>query len=292
MGDKREAVKAVLTIVVAIGLLAGCVSYPRSLTDPEVCSIDSPEIDESSGLVRSRRYPGVFWTHNDSGDDARIFAITSRCELIAEFQVEGARNRDWEDIATDDDGNLYLADIGNNWNKRRNLVVYRVPEPDPFGEERVVNSDLAIPFRYANQSVFSLLWRWNFDAEALFWMDGSLSILTKNRGNRRTQWYRLPVASDEVAIAPAGSLKLYFSLAGNVTAADLHLNGRTLAVLTYRAVYLFTRDSDEEATFRKVRRIDLSACRMRMAESIAWDGDDVIVGNEHGRLFRIEGASR
>ena len=282
-------------LMIGIGLLAGCAFIPPLPTRDAVARIASPEICESSGLVKSRRHPGVFWTHNDSGDTPRLFAITASGELIAEFAVEDARHRDWEDITADEAGNLYVGDIGNNLNARRDLVVYRIPEPDPFGEERSVRADLALPFRYADQKGFPQWGRWNFDAEALFWMDGALHILTKHRSDRKTQLYRLPVtpALDEAVLEPIASFdlgeahRLYFSSTGNVTGADLHANGQLLAVLTYHAVFLFVRDTDGDAPFREIRRIDLDARRTRMVESIAWDGDDVIFGNEQRYLFRI-----
>jgi hypothetical protein len=282
-------------LLVVVALLPACAFIPPLPAPEPNDRIASPEIRESSGLVKSRHHPGVFWTHNDSGDEPRIFAITARGDLIAQFAVEGARNRDWEDITADDAGNLYVGDIGNNRNRRRDLVVYRIPEPDPFAAARSVRADLALPFRYADQKGFPQWRRWNFDAEALFWMDGALYILTKHRSDRRTQLYRLPVtpAPDAVVLEPIAHFELgaprclYFSATGNVTGADLHANGRVLAVLTYRAVFLFARDTDGGASFRSIRRIGLASRRTRMAESVAWDGDDLIVGNEQRYLFRI-----
>jgi hypothetical protein len=285
-------------LIVVIGLLSGCAFFPPLPARDAIARIDSSEISESSGLVKSRWHPDVFWTHNDSGDGPRLFAITANGELIAEFAVEGARHRDWEDIAADEAGNLYVGDIGNNFNRRRDLVVYRIPEPDPYGEGRSVRADLALPFRFADQKGFPQWGHWNFDAEALFWMDGALHILTKHRSDRRTQLYRFPVSPepDEAVLEPIASFelgkahRLYFSATGNVTGADLHSNGLLLAVLTYRAIYLFVRDTNGDASFRELRRIDLDARRTRMAESIAWDGDDLIFGNEQRHLFRIPNA--
>ena len=39
-------------------------------------------ISEMSGLTRSHNYPGVYWVHNDSGDDPRVFSISGEGELI------------------------------------------------------------------------------------------------------------------------------------------------------------------------------------------------------------------
>ncbi|MFO0950915.1 MAG: hypothetical protein U0835_07120 [Isosphaeraceae bacterium] len=63
--------------------------------------------------MASRRHPGVFWVHNDSGNPPRLFAVRVDGSLIREYAVQ-APNVDWEDIAVDDEGHLYLGDIGNN----------------------------------------------------------------------------------------------------------------------------------------------------------------------------------
>ncbi len=288
-------------------LFSGCAFLPL-LPVPDLQSYDpgrpgrwtvhriaSEEIREASGLVMSRSHPGVFWTHNDSGDSPRIFAITPRGEVIATFAVEGALHRDWEAIAADDAGHLYLADFGNNGNARRDLVVYRVSEPDPFVDSGNIRVDLTLPFRYADQEAFPQWGSWNFDAEALFWMEGALYIFTKHRSDQSTQLYRLPVepGSGEAVLEPLGRFDLIegwprpFDLMGNVTGADLHADGQLLALLSYRSLYLFAREPDDARLFRQVRRIHLRTRRTRMVEGVAWDGDDVIIVNEQRYLFRI-----
>ena len=54
---------------------------PKNRLTP-YAKIDFDQITESSGLVKSRKYPSVYWTHNDSGDSARIFAITEIGKII------------------------------------------------------------------------------------------------------------------------------------------------------------------------------------------------------------------
>src|SRR5215208_2267685 len=92
--------------------------------------IDYKSCSESSGVVASRKHPGVFWTHCDSGNDASIYAITREGKFLGEYQLN-EKNDDWEDIATDDDGHLFIGDIGNNGGRHNQIHVYRVDEPDP-----------------------------------------------------------------------------------------------------------------------------------------------------------------
>ncbi len=96
--------------------------------------IKSSEIDEASGLAASRQTPGVLWTHNDSGDKARLFAIDEQGELLMTCTLAGVTARDWEDIAIgrgaiEGESYLYIADIGDNSSKHDACYLYRFKEP-------------------------------------------------------------------------------------------------------------------------------------------------------------------
>src|SRR5438105_2218254 len=95
--------------------------------------ITHPHITESSGIVASRQYPGVFWTHNDGGGFKKqvLYGITRSGKLAGEFRVTGALLHDWEDIAIDNEHHLFVGDIGNNNAAREHLAVYELDEPDP-----------------------------------------------------------------------------------------------------------------------------------------------------------------
>lgn len=91
-------------------------------------------IGESSGVAAASITPGVLFTHNDSGDSPRFFAIGPTGQTLATFTVAGAGAVDWEDMArgpasTGPGSSLYFADIGNNFRDRSVLDVYEVAEP-------------------------------------------------------------------------------------------------------------------------------------------------------------------
>lgn len=109
--------------------------FSNDFEKPKVLGkIESKDIKESSGLVASRCNENVFWTHNDSGNGNFIYAIDNEGKEIGTWQVLGAKNTDWEDIATlkNSEGNcfLYIGDIGNNSRKRSELTVFKVREPE------------------------------------------------------------------------------------------------------------------------------------------------------------------
>src|SRR6516162_10474875 len=91
---------------------------------------DPRALPEASGIVKSRRHPGIFWVHNDSGNAPLLFAVRADGRIVRRFRL-AFPNLDWEDIAIDDQGHLYLGDIGNNSGLLRVRTIYQLDEPDP-----------------------------------------------------------------------------------------------------------------------------------------------------------------
>ena len=116
----------VFSVVVALSQVYG---PPTTIT-----TIKEKSITESSGLTASRATPGAYWTHNDSGDGPFIYAFDTRGDSLGIFRVNGAKARDWEDVAAGpgpkaNKSYLYIGDIGDNNEVRDEVVVYRVAEP-------------------------------------------------------------------------------------------------------------------------------------------------------------------
>ncbi len=258
-------------------LIAACTPFGiPAFYHPPDGHFEDKEITESSGLVKSRRFEGIFWTHNDSGHPPRLFAVDRAGRRIGTVDLLGAANVDWEDIAIDDAGFLYLCDIGNNWNRREEFTLYRVPEVDPRQARQATVSERH-PFHYpALRSP---------DAEACFFHQGALYILTKEPGNGKTGLYRLPLSD------PGPPKELTFvaetDVESSVTAADLSADSARLAVLTYSSVLIFRKpDQGDNYLAGPPCRISI---RFGQMEAIAWDGEDLIITNEESRLLRLEG---
>jgi hypothetical protein len=252
---------------------------------------------ESSGLVASRQHPGVLWTHADSGAPPELFAIDDQGQLIGRFRIEGAHNVDWEDVAIDDAGHLFVGDIGNNESRRRDLVVYEIREPDPADangdEEASVPVEAKVHYRFPDQTGFPSSIP-NFDAESLFWWDGTLYLLSKHRADTRTTLYRFPSLDGraEVVLEKIGDFDLGggdLQFGGMATAADITPDGRVLAVLSYHAVFLFEAPAEgDDYLAAPLKKIDLKMMTLKQCEALAWVGEDLIITNETGRVFRLE----
>jgi hypothetical protein len=91
-------------------------------------------IQESGGIAPSYKYPDLYWVHNDSGDSAKIYLIDTAANVRATVILIGCTNRDWEDIATTQDGEgrsfILIGDIGDNNKEYDYKQIYKLEEPD------------------------------------------------------------------------------------------------------------------------------------------------------------------
>jgi hypothetical protein len=268
-------------------------------------------LGEMSGIVRSERYPGVWWVHNDSGAGPRLFALDSAGKVLVPtrsrkrfhgekaitgsrpwpgVEIAGARNVDWEDLALDK-GTIYLADLGNNNNARRNLGIYVFKEPDPHRADRTRNLSF-LPVHFPEQKAFPAK-KWHFDCESIFIDRGRIYLLTKHRNTNAdhslvtgTNLYRLDTRHTD----RPNPLKLIDSHPDLLpTAADLSPDGRRLAVLSLMAVHIFERpEKGDRWLTGRVSRHPLPVFLTQQAEGLCWDDSQTLrITNEQRGIFLL-----
>ncbi len=238
-------------------------------------------IHEASGIVRSRQYPGVFWVHNDSGNPPALFAVRRDGTLIREYSVK-IPNIDWEDIATDDHGHLYIGDIGNNDNRLPLRAVYRLDEPDPFlDKEPALTVDTASYYRFPENG--------RFDAEALV-IDGPRAlIIAKTFDGRDAEIYAIPFHPPAPLLRPAIPEKIGTLDGFNqpVTGADLTPDGKRLVICSLKTFGVYQKNAGGTWTRRALRSFNSGD----QIEAVAWDGDDIILAGEDRGIFRVGAAA-
>ncbi len=235
--------------------------------------ITHPPIQECSGIVASRQYPGIFWVHNDSGHQAILYAIKETGELVAEVQVTRAPNIDWEDIAADDQGNLYIADTGNNFGLFPTRSIHRLQEPDPTATP--------VPPAPVTRSFSYVFPNERFDAEALCVHGDRMWIVSKPRGGALSAIYRLD-PKDESKYQPVQTAALDIRAAAG---ADLSPDGTRMVICNAQMVWVLTVDRDgalvPDAAVQQVRHPG------EPIEACCFDGQDVVLASEQGDIYRI-----
>ena len=240
-------------IIVAVGLVAVCVAASRPATTKPVkisyasgkriATLADKSINESSGLACGMVNKNVFWTHNDSGDKARIYAFNTAGEHLATCRIKGAKAIDWEDMCSfeiDGRGVLLIGDTGDNKKKRSNCTIYAVNEPQLNPSHRYIRRQLPIwrkiRFRYQSGPR---------DCESIAFDQATktIYIITKNLDGPcevyPLPWPKKPAKKDDdpIVLKPIATLDIPAT-----TAMDISPDGKRAIVLTYwPSAYEYTR---------------------------------------------------
>ena len=202
--------------------------------NPTLISALDSSLQESSGIEYAS--PQTYWTHNDSGDGPYIYEVNNSGNKIRTIYITNSIAEDVEDIAQDSNGNLYVADVGNNNHDRTNLRIYKISNAQLMAGDTVTAE--IIHYVYPDQLSFppSNSNR-NFDCEAVFHHAGMLHLFSKNWGTSNySKYYTLPEDSGTYAATFVDSLFTQ----NWITAADINPNGNVMALLSLGKLILFT----------------------------------------------------
>jgi len=224
--------------LLAASLIAGNAAEPGQEIAPGVrllARMSDPRIKESSGVVASRRYTNVFWTHNDGGGPKKqvLYAIDREGNTRAFFSVIDVTLHDWEDIAIDDAGHLFIGDTGNNDAKRDTLAVYEMDEPNPQAAAGSISPKRAWNLRFPQAP---------FDCESLFvWKDQGY-VISKVFDKARPQIFRFPLkeTNEPLTLELVATTKIE----SPVTGADISADGRLLGLVAKNGAYVFRIDGE------------------------------------------------
>ena len=196
-------------------------------------------LNEISGFAASRSYPGFWWAHNDSGDTARLFLLSSEGKTVATVNLEGVEARDWEDMAAAG-GYLYVADIGDNFRVMENVQIHRIWEPKidtkklgqqiSLSNSTVETAKIAYPDGARDAETFAVA------------PDGTFLIVSKNLGGSNFYLSQTPFRRGAVALKKIGGPFVFGGqsvFSKMATAGDLSRDGKKLAVTTYTQLYEF-----------------------------------------------------
>ncbi len=234
-----------------------CVTFP-ALAEPiegafhMAGTLQNPALVEASGLQAGAN--GVFYTHNDGKRD--VFVIDETGRHVGAFKLDEAKNRDWEDITRVPHGDghlLVISDSGDNEARYNNVRLYFFPEPAPgeYDRDHAATHRVKVTYPDGPRDVESAAW----DADG-----GRILLLSKRDVPPRL--YGVPLdralAEDELeaeylgelaGLRPPTQIDRLRSKRGawvsQPTAMDISPDGRTAAVLTYRSLYLYSREDGQ-----------------------------------------------
>ena len=240
-----------------------------------ICKLKNRRINESSGLAVSRRDSDLFWTHNDSGDLARIFCFDTRGKHVGTCKLKGAKSVDWEDMCSFDlngQPKLLVADVGDNGSKRKSCNLYLIDEPKNPKDD--IKKFQTIKLKYASGPC---------DCESI----GVDTVNEKLLLVEKRRWISCRVFEADfsekarrgtVIAKRIGRLELPL-----VTAMDVSPDGLRAVVLTLGQAFEYTRGVEESWTTafsRKPRTLNMPARKQGEAICYGANGKDLFLTSE------------
>ena len=264
---------AVLSMTGCAAIQGGAVSATNQPARTEKTGeILNPALSEVSGLARSACSPELFWAHNDSGDEPRLYLIDLHGELRATLRLSGVKAKDWEDITSatfDGRSFLFVGDFGDNNQKRDHVRIYVLE--DPCMEEGALDRNEwpilnTLKVQYDDGPH-------NAEALGVDPLAGDLYIITKTSiGSCGV--YRLPASawresSKGVQVAQrVGTLPW-----SKVTGMDIATDGSKAVVLTYGNAYEYSRKAESWAEAFAGVPVEIVLPYREQGEAVCYDGD-------------------
>lgn len=249
----------------------------------------SPELSEISGIDFLN--DSTIVAINDGGNEPLLYLLNLEGKVQSVVKIDNAKNQDWEDI-TIDDTYVYIGDIGNNLNNRKDLAIYKVKIHD-INEKKNVQAE-KITFNYKEQTEFPPARNAKlFDAEALAVDNDTLYLFTKNRArptNGNCLVYKIPTTPGDYTVS--NMAEIFIGKGGlwsdALTAADI-VDGEFF-LMTYNRVVIKKLVNgefvgDENINFKTYSQKESLVVRTKMDIYVA-DEKQIMLGGP--RLYHIE----
>lgn len=228
----------------------------------------SDELRETSGLTWLK---GRLYTFNDGGNPQEFYEINPKTGTVTNVHKVDFPNKDWEAI-TNDGENIYIADIGNNSGKRKDLSIYKVNE----------NQSERISFEYAEQVDYQPKKdKHNFDSEAIIFKNSKIHLFTKEWLSKRTSHYIIDPENRDLQ-----KIKKIENFPIKMLVTDVAYSDGKLYLVGYNkkaSAFLFIFEEDENGLFfnKKYTKYRLgSVLKYGQIEGVTVNEEGVFISGE------------
>ena len=235
----------------------------------------SKSLDEVSGAETTVNSDYI-WMLNDGGNSPKLYGVSAKGNIKEEIKID-AKNHDWEDLTSDEEGNLYIGDFGNNDSKRKNLAILKVKK-SALNDKGKVDID-RISFSYPNQEKFPPKNKnLYFDCEAFFYHNNNFYLFTKSRVKNdfgKTSLYKVPAEKGKHVAELLGTFNTCSDMDCWITSADISNDGKSMVLLSPKSVWVFTDFKGDDFFNGTSKEIQLDG-RVSQKESICFKDNNTL----------------
>ena len=257
-------------ILILLIILVNCSNYGQLDLVTRLPNV----LSEVSG-VQTFQNSDMIWMINDGGNPHRLYGVTRKGKIRKEIIIN-AKNEDWEDLTSDDEGNLYIGDFGNNSNKRKDLTILKIKQTELQKEEDI---DVErIRFYFPDQKKFPPKKKQRyFDTESFIFLNGYLYLFTRSRVSDnygKTSLYKIPAKEGNHAAEYISSFTFCNLLTCSITSAAISNDQKRIVLLSSDTVLLFTDFKGDDFFSGKVTQIPLD--HLSQKEGVCFKNDNTL----------------
>jgi hypothetical protein len=250
-------------VVCSAPFAAAADSRPRVLF-----SYTDPRITESSGLAHSLLHDGIVYTHNDTEQGARIFAVGTDGKTKAVYTLRDVEPRDWEGIAVGKTPGgtpaIFVGDIGDNFGGVWPEVwVYRFSEPKTVTDQAVTPTRFRFQYEDGPR-----------DAEALLVDPRENRIYIVSKEVRDAGVYLAP-PQDELSTTKVNVLRRIATAPPAITDGAFSPDGKRLVLRDYVFAHVYAQPDGDP-----IARITLPLQRQGESVTFTTNGKSLLAGTE------------
>lgn len=177
-----------------------------------------PKSLKEASAIEKVMHSDLLWTIEDAGNSNNIYGLDLNGNIVKDIDISNSSNIDWEDLTSDNSGNLYIGDFGNNSKNRDDFTIYKVTnlKDKKTKAERI---HFVLPKKMKPK-----------DFEAFFLLNNYFYIFSKE--NKSTVLIRVP----NIVGKHTAELVTKFKLKGKhlrITSAAISNDGKTVILLNH-----------------------------------------------------------
>lgn len=247
-------------------------------------------LKEVSG-VETVKNSNQIWIINDGGNKSKLYKVSAKGKIKSGLFIK-SKNHDWEDLTSDEKGNIYIGDFGNNENRRKDLRILKINKKRLKKKSAKVDK---IEFEFENQKKFPPKnSKKYFDCEAFFYFENHLYLFTKSRVHLdygKTFLYKIPAKKGMHKAKLIGEFDNCSDMKCWITSADISADGKKVALLSQKNILIFTDFKEDGFLSGNVRKIELE--HRTQKEGICFkDNNTILITDEKshgegGNLYKL-----
>lgn len=211
----------------------------------------------------------ILWMIEDQGNASNLYGYDFNNRSFKTIVIHNAKNVDWEDLASDKEGNLYIGDFGNNNGKRKEFSIYKL-------------DSLSINLDYINaeQITFSVPKHLeNDDFESFFLFKNHFYIFSKN--DKKGTFIKVPNSLN----SQKATIVSKFNLKGKndaITSADISNDGKKVVLLNHNKLWLLSNFEGDDFFSGDISRLKFNHTSQKEGICFLEDNSVVITDEREG----------